>query len=213
MTQGFAARLFPEDGANLRRKKRNAKTYRSQKRRRIRRKAHLVEAAGGQCADCGYAGVTAAFEFHHREPASKEFALGDFSGALARLLSEAAKCDLLCANCHRIRHAALDAGPAHPVVLHRRRRKIRAVLHMGSTCHTCGRDGPPALFEFHHLDATQKDFGLSEDGIPRTWAKMMAELAKCVMLCANCHREVHAGVRPLVHGPLGVAEDAFSYAA
>jgi predicted HNH restriction endonuclease len=40
-----------------------------------------------------------------------------------------------------------------------------------------------------------------------------AELAKCVMLCANCHREVHAGMRVLDKGLLGLAEDALAYVA
>lgn len=100
-----------------------------------------------------------------------------------------------------------------PVVKHRRERKLRAVAYMGSTCHACGRDRPASLFEFHHWDASQKDFGLSESGIPRSWAKTVAELAKCVMLCANCHREVHAGVRELDEGLLGLAEDALAYVA
>ena len=84
---------------------------------------------------------------------------------------------------------------------------------MGSSCQGCGIRGIPAIFEFHHRDAQQKEFGLSEEGIPRTWAKMLAELAKCVMLCANCHREVHAGVRGLDERPSGLAEDAIAYAA
>ncbi len=54
---------------------------------------------------------------------------------------------------------------------------------------------PDPLFEFHHLDAEKKDFAISHDGITRKWAKIVAELAKCVLLCANCHRETHAGLR------------------
>jgi predicted HNH restriction endonuclease len=156
------------------------------------------------------AGAWIAITFHHRDPSTKEFAVGGFSGALSRLLLEAQKCDLLCANCHRLRHVALEKPPTSAVVLHRRNRKARAVVHMGSICHGCGRDGPPALFEFHHRDANAKDFGLSEHGIPRRWEKTVAELAKCVMLCANCHREVHAGVRTL---GAALAEVAVSYAA
>jgi hypothetical protein len=71
--------------------------------------------------------------------------------------------------------------------------------------------GPLSRFEFHHTDAKTKDFGISEDGILRSWASIVAELAKCVLLCANCHREVHAGVRKLDKHDL--AEDAVSYAA
>jgi 5-methylcytosine-specific restriction endonuclease McrA len=198
----------------IRRKRRNAKTYRWQKKRRHSRKQQLIDAAGGRCVECGYQGPAAAFEFHHRDPSTKLFSVGDFSGPIGRLLDEIAKCDLLCANCHRRRHAALDAlREAHPVVKHRRLRKLRAVTHMGSSCRGCGARGVPAIFEFHHWDAQQKEFGLSVDGIPRTWAKMLAELQKCVMLCANCHREVHAGVRELDQGLRGLAEDALPYVA
>ena len=83
---------------------------------------------------------------------------------------------------------------------------------MGPTCGLCDLAGPPSLFDFHHRDAAEKAFGVS-DGIPRRWQKVVAELAKCVMLCANCHREVHAGVRELDGGVLGLAEDAVPYAA
>jgi len=84
---------------------------------------------------------------------------------------------------------------------------------MGSTCYACDRDGPPALFEFHHWNADEKDFAISDSGVPRRWTKMVAELEKCVMLCANCHREVHAGVRELRPTLLGLAEAHAMYVA
>ena len=206
--------VSPADLAETRRRKRNAKTYRSQKKRRQRRKKELVEAAGGRCVDCGYAASVAALEFHHRDPSTKLFEVGQFSArALSRLQDEVSKCDLLCANCHRQRHAATErADAADPVVIHRRMRKLKAIMYMGSICYGCGRGGAPSLFEFHHWNAAEKDFGVS-DGIPRKWEKTVAELAKCVMLCANCHREVHAGVRELDEGLLGLAEDALPYVA
>lgn len=197
-----------------RRRHKNAATYRSQKKRRTRRKMELVEARGGRCEDCGYKGSLAALEFHHRDPATKDFGLGNFSGNLSRLRDEASKCDLLCASCHRLRHAPIDGDPAKdPVVRRRRARKLRAVMYMGGACFACGGDGAPSLFEFHHWDAKEKDFGISEDGIERSWEKIVAELAKCVMLCANCHREVHAGARELDEGLLGLAEPPGLYAA
>jgi hypothetical protein len=84
---------------------------------------------------------------------------------------------------------------------------------MGGACFGCGGRGLAAIFDFHHLDADRKDFGIGQDGIPRPWEKIVAELAKCVMLCANCHREVHAGVRELEEGLLGLAEDTVRYVA
>jgi hypothetical protein len=202
-----------EELTEIRRRKRNAKTYRSLKKRRVRRKRELVASRGGRCVDCGYNRCIAAFEFHHRDPATKEFSLAEFSGSLERLLREAEKCDLVCASCHRLRHVGLEvAGVADPVVLHRRRRKLRAIAYMGSRCNSCGRDGPAALFEFQHRNASEKDFGLSESGIPHRWDKTVAGLDKCVMLCANCHREVHAGVRELDDDNLlGLADNADQY--
>ena len=50
--------------------------------------------------------------------------------------------------------------------------------------------------EFHHLTSTKKDFGISSKGYTRSWEKIRAELDKCVLLCANCHREVHSSLQP-----------------
>lgn len=206
---------LPEELSDYRRRRKNKQSYRSLKNRRRQRKAEMIALRGGCCQDCGYDTLPAALEFHHRDPSTKEFGLGNWHGSWARLLSEADKCDLVCANCHRIRHAALDAHRGgHAVVDHRRRRKLRAIEHMGRTCQGCGRDGHPAIFEFHHWNAAEKDFGISKTGIPHKWETVLAELAKCVMLCANCHREVHAGVREIFDdGLLGLAEPAAPYAA
>ena len=45
--------------------------------------------------------------------------------------------------------------------------------------------------EFHHLDPKGKDFGISDKGYTRSWQKVKEELDKCIMICANCHREIH----------------------
>ena len=53
------------------------------------------------CADCGYAAHHAALEFHHRS--NKKINLS-FAKSIGQATTEMAKCDVLCANCHRIRH-------------------------------------------------------------------------------------------------------------
>jgi transposase len=72
----------------------------SEWRRRVKRT--LIEEAGGRCQICGYAACAAALQFHHVDPSEKSFALSHEGVArnlqLAR--AEAAKCILLCANCH-----------------------------------------------------------------------------------------------------------------
>jgi transposase len=69
---------------------------------RRRAKAILVAEAGGSCAICGYDRCLGALEFHHRDPAEKRFNLGGrgLARAIDVLREEAAKCVLLCSNCH-----------------------------------------------------------------------------------------------------------------
>jgi hypothetical protein len=70
-------------------------------RRRARIRDAVIAEAGGCCAICGYSRSPAALQFHHVDPATKEFALrnGD-TRSLERMRAKAAKCVLLCANCH-----------------------------------------------------------------------------------------------------------------
>lgn len=78
--------------------------------------------------------------------------------------------------------------------VHKRRKKIRvmAVAYKGGKCEKCGYDRCIEAFDFHHTDPAQKDFGISSKDYTRSWKRVQAELDRCVMLCANCHRETHA---------------------
>lgn len=71
-------------------------------RRRRKVKRTLVEEAGGGCARCGFAEDVSALQFHHLDPAQKEFGLAQRGVTLAidRSRAEVRKCALLCANCH-----------------------------------------------------------------------------------------------------------------
>jgi hypothetical protein len=104
----------------------------------------------------------------------------------------------------------LPSDDDHPVVLVRRRRKERAVELLGGRCLGCNAIVQASVFEFHHLDRRTKDFAISHDGITRSWKKIVAELTKCVLLCANCHRETHAGLRTFKTDG-GIAEAAAAY--
>jgi hypothetical protein len=186
-----------EESVQARRDRRREQFRRSLQKRRRKRKLDLVAAYGGQCVDCGYSACPEALQFHHRDPSTKDFGLGEFNGSLVRLLREAAKCDLLCANCHRIRHAREAAGSHYRVVELRRETKRRAIASFGGVCGACGGTYVPAALEFHHPDPSKKEFAISVDGIYRSWEKVRKELEICVMLCANCHAEIHSGARTL----------------
>ncbi|MBM3244609.1 MAG: hypothetical protein FJZ15_02305 [Candidatus Omnitrophica bacterium] len=78
--------------------------------------------------------------------------------------------------------------------VHKRRKKIRqmAIEYKGGKCSVCGYDNCIEALEFHHTNSSGKDFSISEKGYTRSWAKVKEELDKCMLLCANCHREIHA---------------------
>lgn len=71
-----------------------------------------------------------------------------------------------------------------------------AVAYKGNECQCCGYDRYIGALEFHHVDPEQKDFGIASKGYTHSWEKVKKEIEKCVLVCANCHREIHAGIIP-----------------
>lgn len=80
-----------------------------------------------------------------------------------------------------------------------RRRKVKQILveEAGGRCRLCGYSRCIAALEFHHVDPADKLCALSTRGVTRSLERARAEASKCVLLCANCHAEVEAGVRAL----------------
>jgi 5-methylcytosine-specific restriction endonuclease McrA len=72
--------------------------------------------------------------------------------------------------------------------------KIKAVEYKGGKCERCGYSKYVGALDFHHVDPSQKDFAIASKGYTRSWEKVINELDKCIMLCSNCHREVHNGI-------------------
>lgn len=72
--------------------------------------------------------------------------------------------------------------------------KERAVAYKGGKCEICGYSRCPEAFDLHHTNPAEKDFAISAR--MTTWEAVEPELKKCALLCANCHREVHAGWHP-----------------
>jgi hypothetical protein len=73
--------------------------------------------------------------------------------------------------------------------------KLRIVTALGGSCVVCGYNRCLAAFDIHHKVPAIKEFSFSAVRTsPATWEKVCKELRSCVLLCANCHREVHAGI-------------------
>jgi hypothetical protein len=65
------------------------------------------------------------------------------------------------------------------------------IAERGGKCECCGYDKYTGALQWHHLDPTQKEFSISNRrGSPLE--KLRAEVAKCKLLCANCHAEAHS---------------------
>lgn len=86
-----------------------------------------------------------------------------------------------CATCHN-RYTLLNGQD--------KRRK--ALEHLGGRCKACGFDRWLSALAIHHLDPSEKD---PDFGGLRSWAwdRIEVELAKCILLCHNCHAAFHSG--------------------
>jgi excisionase family DNA binding protein len=78
----------------------------------------------------------------------------------------------------------------------RRRRRLKEILvaEAGGCCNICGYDRYIGALQFHHRDGEDKSFGIGNRGLTRSLAAVRAEAQKCILLCANCHCELEAGM-------------------
>jgi len=169
---------------------------------------------GSHCADCGHSDLVV-LEFDHREAQDKR---ADVSTLVSKAFSwstiarEIAKCDVVCANCHRRRTAryfgwrkllGLEQLVLPPLPkrgtpnyerikwtrsrlarLHRNRSHLYAYLRQ-HPCELC-REVDPVVLEFDHLrDKLREVTVIASFG---GWDDLLAEIEKCRVLCANCHR-------------------------
>jgi hypothetical protein len=83
---------------------------------------------------------------------------------------------------------------ADRVTARRRALKDLLVAEAGGACALCGYDRCARALSFHHVDPSTKSFGLAMGGQTRSIARAREEAAKCLLVCANCHMEVEAGL-------------------
>ncbi len=76
----------------------------------------------------------------------------------------------------------------------RYKKKRMAVEYKGGKCNICGYEKCLSALDFHHKNPQEKVFSINGNGLCLSWKKTKEELDKCVLLCANCHREAHNGI-------------------
>lgn len=73
--------------------------------------------------------------------------------------------------------------------------KTKVVSMKGGKCEKCGYDKCVDALELHHTDPSTKDYDLANTGAAPSFEKYLEEANKCILLCANCHREEHWRLR------------------
>jgi hypothetical protein len=73
-------------------------------------------------------------------------------------------------------------------------RKIKLVQAFGGKCPFCNYSKCYKAFDFHHVDPSKKDLSISTLGMLTKWETIITEIKKCILVCSNCHREIHAGL-------------------
>lgn len=77
------------------------------------------------------------------------------------------------------------------VAKRRKALRLKSIEYLGGKCIVCGYSRYEGALEFHHLADVKKEFGISQNGLTRSWERIKKELNKCMLVCANCHREIH----------------------
>jgi len=76
-----------------------------------------------------------------------------------------------------------------------RKLKSQMIEYKGNSCVRCGYNKYQGALEFHHLDPNEKDFNPSLLKKYKFDERIKEELDKCILVCANCHREIHYEIK------------------
>jgi hypothetical protein len=154
------------------------------------------------CADCGYNKHWAALDFDHvrGEKFSEISVMGTLS--LTRIMEEVAKCDVVCYRCHRVRtRSRLLSGESEwarknvqnpsentkKIARYRSRgRDFLSRFKVAAGCKDCGYNDKSEALDFDHVRG-EKEFDISQR-VHYPISRIKAEIAKCEVVCANCHR-------------------------
>lgn len=81
----------------------------------------------------------------------------------------------------------------HQKTILRRSMKKQAVKLLGGKCSICGYNKCIDALEFHHENPNEKEFKLGS-GNTISWQEYKNEAMKCILLCSNCHKEIHSEI-------------------
>jgi len=150
------------------------------------KKIKSINLLGGKCEKCGENRIWV-LEFHHADN-NKEIDIGKISNyRWSTIEIEIKKCNLLCGNCHR---------KIHNTNVNRNSESKNKLLELKCIygCERCKYNDYNGSLDFHHIK--NKDFNIGkirigENSCEDVKNKIISELNKCIVLCSNCHKDIH----------------------
>lgn len=141
----------------------------------------LDQIKSAHCADCDLSFPPYVMDFDHLNPETKDFDINrSGTRAWTRILQEVAKCDLVCARCHRLRTWSRKGSPKYVSSQRRLITELKSV-----PCTDCQSSFHYCQMDFDHVRG-KKTHAIGNFVGGR--AELLREVAKCDVVCANCHR-------------------------
>lgn len=100
---------------------------------------------------------------------------------------------IYCYNCSGDSTRKDNQTRKHQKTILRRSMKLQAIKLLGGKCCKCGYDKCVDALEFHHENQDEKEFKLGS-GNTMSWKDYKSEAMKCILVCSNCHKEIHAKI-------------------
>lgn len=157
------------------------------------RRQRIHELKAKPCVDCKRSFHYSQMDFDHREGEEKLEIIGRLTSSNRKMedvLAEIAKCDLVCANCHRDRTQSRQASkPSGAGKYLQAAKDFVNGLKNGKPCVDCKEPHPYWRLDFDHRDKAQKTMCISRIKNGKySKERILTEVAKCDLVCVNCHR-------------------------
>lgn len=155
------------------------------------RRREEISALKRVCGRCGGRFLAVCLDFDHRDPANKYRSVSNMAlSSPEKLAAELEKCDIICACCHRTK----TKNTAFPYAITCQAWILEILKEI--PCLDCNVMWPPEAMDFDHRDPETKSFSVSRrrNYSVKRLSVTLEEIAKCDLVCANCHRIRTAGV-------------------
>ncbi len=152
------------------------------------KKIKAIEMLGGKCQECGEDRPWV-LSFHHKNPDNKISIDSIKTYRWSVLKKEIKKCIVLCHNCHREIHKNFNK-----LTIYDKSKQYKLDYKNIYKCEICGYDKYIGGLDFHHKKDKLLKLNMVhifEESCLEVKEKIENEINKCIVLCANCHQNLH----------------------